>query len=744
MATPANLPRGVFPFRLLRGVLSFLLCSLLACGALYAAVEKERTSDWATLTRLAKVLRTESGTAAYDQLAVFVRESPDPELRAQAAFALGVFDSERERWAEAHSWLQKAQSSKILDDYAALYRARAGMELGEWEAARDALASKRFSGSTLAEDVQVLQAKILARAGRSGAALQSLKAIPGFEKRAALLFTYGEILAGADREKEAIKVLRRVYFGFPLSTRAEPAKTILVQLEEETGAGFADAGVALWRERAEYLWAERAYIGAWAAYQNLSGQETGQAQQGALLRATAALYNRGSRRAACRKLKAVGVVPEVLRGEKRALQARCEVRAGNWEEAQSHLAYLALHFPGTPEYEAALRATADTAWVRGENTRAILYYQQYRLAFPDSPAAAGAHWRFAWAVYGKGDAAAKLFEDYIIRPASSSFHSRALYWRARLALEEKQEALARHLFTKAVANTPRDYLAQRAQEYLAKFEGISPDGKGLPEWAGKIPARKNVRPIGALPASLQPRVDKAVALNHLGLEEMASRELEAGLQQNPHPAFWFEAARLAARQGNYLRAAENTRRAFPGYLTADLEELPREAWELLFPLPYWDVIHRESQRRGVDPFLVAGLIRQESRFDREAVSSVGALGLMQLMPPTARQLARNRRLSRERILEPERNIRLGVLHLSQLLRRFDGNVEKAVAAYNGGGTRVAQWSKELPADIPAFVESIPLKQTRNFVYIVLRNYQFYRDLYGGGEAPVIQRSRSSE
>ena len=225
---------------------------------------------------------------------------------------------------------------------------------------------------------------------------------------------------------------------------------------------------------------------------------------------------------------------------------------------------------------------------------------------------------------------------------------------------------------------------------------------------------------------------------------MASRELEAGLKLNPHPALWFEAARLAARQEKYLRAAENTRRAFPGYLTADLGELPREAWELLFPLPYWDVIHRESQRRGVDPFLVAGLIRQESRFESEAVSSAGALGLMQLMPPTARQLDRNRRLSRERILEPERNIRLGVLHLSQLLRRFDGNVEKAVAAYNGGGARVAQWTKELPADIPAFVESIPLEQTRNFVYIVLRNYQFYRDLYGGGEAPVIQRSRSTE
>jgi soluble lytic murein transglycosylase len=576
--------------------------------------------------------------------------------------------------------------------------------------------------------------------------LQSLKEIPGFEKRAALLFTYGEILAGADREKESIKILRDVYFGFPLSTKAEPAKAVLLALQEQMGASYPEASVALWRERAEYLWVERAYIGARAAYQTLGDRQTGQAKQGALLRATASLYYRGSRRAACRELKAVGVVPEVFRGEKRALQARCAVRAGNWEDAQNHLAYLALKYPAAQEYETALRATADTAWVRGERARAIQYYQQYRLAFPKSPAAAVAHWRFAWAVYSEGDAAgaAQLLEKYATNPAPSSLRSRALYWRARLALEEKQEALAQHLFTKAVANTPRDYLAQQAQAHLAQLTDPTSDGKVLPEWAGKIPARKNIRPVGALPASLQPRVNKAVALNHLGLEEMASRELEAGLVKNPHPALWLEAARLSSLQGDYRRAAENTRRAFPRYLTADLDELPREAWELLFPLPYWDVIRRESERRGVDPFLVAGLIRQESRFDKEAVSSVGALGLMQLMPATARYLDRNRRLSREQIQEPERNIRLGVLHLSQLLGRFDGDVEKAVAAYNGGGTRVARWAKELPADTPAFVESIPLEQTRNFVYIVLRNYQFYRDLYGGGEAPVIQRSRSTE
>ena len=115
MATPANLLSGGTSFRSFRGVLSFLLCLLLVCGALYAATETERSSELGTLTRLAKALRTESGATAYKQLSLFLRESSDPELRAQAAFALGLFDLERERWAEARAWFQKAQPSKVIN-----------------------------------------------------------------------------------------------------------------------------------------------------------------------------------------------------------------------------------------------------------------------------------------------------------------------------------------------------------------------------------------------------------------------------------------------------------------------------------------------------------------------------------------------------------------------------------------------------------------------------------------------------
>jgi soluble lytic murein transglycosylase len=121
---------------------------------------------------------------------------------------------------------------------------------------------------------------------------------------------------------------------------------------------------------------------------------------------------------------------------------------------------------------------------------------------------------------------------------------------------------------------------------------------------------------------------------------------------------------------------------------------------------------------------------------------------MQLMPATARAVARNRALARSRLTEPELNIQLGTRYLASLLRRFGGNVEKAVAAYNAGGGRIEEWAARSSSDEPAeFVENIPLRQTREFVYIVLRNYRFYRDLYAGegvGAGPAARGERGAE
>ncbi len=163
-----------------------------------------------------------------------------------------------------------------------------------------------------------------------------------------------------------------------------------------------------------------------------------------------------------------------------------------------------------------------------------------------------------------------------------------------------------------------------------------------------------------------------------------------------------------------------------------LPELPEEVWRTVYPFVYGESIQATAEMAGLDPMLVAGLIRQESVFQAQAVSRAGAIGLMQVMPPTGRQLARQLRLSyaKKKLFQPEFNLRLGTVHLARLVRQYD-SVEAALAAYNAGESRVAQWRAGRTFSEPAeFVESIPFTEQREYVQIVLRNREIYRSLYG--------------
>jgi soluble lytic murein transglycosylase len=161
------------------------------------------------------------------------------------------------------------------------------------------------------------------------------------------------------------------------------------------------------------------------------------------------------------------------------------------------------------------------------------------------------------------------------------------------------------------------------------------------------------------------------------------------------------------------------------------DDVPSEIWRIVYPWPYRSQIEREAARNGLDPTLLAGLIRQESAFASDAVSVSNALGLMQVWPPTGTTLARTLKLSYSRTLlfDPDYNLRLGAYYLSSLLKMF-GKPELAVAAYNAGETRVMEWTTgQSYEELPEFVESIPITQTRDYVQIVLRNSGLYRRIY---------------
>lgn len=148
--------------------------------------------------------------------------------------------------------------------------------------------------------------------------------------------------------------------------------------------------------------------------------------------------------------------------------------------------------------------------------------------------------------------------------------------------------------------------------------------------------------------------------------------------------------------------------------------------KLFYPIKHFDSILDHA--KTVHPFLITALIRQESAFQDGARSRVGASGLMQLMPRTARLI--DRRVNRRKLFDPETNIRLGVVYFERLVARYHGDVELALAAYNAGPEVVDKWEKRYPMkNRLLFLDLIPYAETRNYVTLIGRNYYWYSKLY---------------
>jgi soluble lytic murein transglycosylase len=191
-----------------------------------------------------------------------------------------------------------------------------------------------------------------------------------------------------------------------------------------------------------------------------------------------------------------------------------------------------------------------------------------------------------------------------------------------------------------------------------------------------------------------------------------------------------EMARLAESPTEGLRMMKSLG---ADYLTLEFEDVPVKFWEYLFPMPYRKDVVATARLRALDPYILAGLIRQESEFDPKARSHKNAYGLTQVLPSTGRQIARNAGVSKFRtpmLYQPAVNLKLGSYYLRSMLDQWGGKWEHTLAAYNAGPHRVSEWLTWNSYSEPAeFIETIPFTETREYVQAVLRNAALYRRLY---------------
>ena len=411
-------------------------------------------------------------------------------------------------------------------------------------------------------------------------------------------------------------------------------------------------------------------------------------------------------------------VPERIAAEAMYQAGRAQYSRGRRAQARNTFLRVAELFPGQDGTARALYRLAHLQHHELDMDGARENYRRAADASPTLAEAGIARLRLGGLQYlaGDYDKAAATFEEYIGHQPNGRLLGQARYWTARsyLRLERVEEAEA--------------LLRQVRQEEPVSYYGI-----GAGELLGQTPLSF---PMDA-PPPRRVRTDSMVrngllrvqVLEELGRSAEAASEIERLRNHFARTAGGdYALAEALAERGRTLAA-----------ISVGWEIHHREGtWNprllrLIHPFPFQDLVVPEAGASGIDPYLVAAVIRRESAFDPTVRSSVGAIGLMQIMPRTGQGLARELSIANYRtelLRQPELNVHLGVRYLSNLLRQYDGDLALALAAYNAGPGRANRWRQLPEVGEPAlFMERIPFDETREYVRNVKIYLALYRELY---------------
>ncbi len=687
----------------------------------------------ADLKPMAMQLLENRSPAAYAGVEAYARKHAGSDPGALANLVLGYARLLDRDYGKAIAPLKKAQAGgSELADYATFFLGSAYNGSGE---AKNAVATlqefeRKYPGSVFLRDATVAYANALTAAGdpQQAASLLQRKRTP---TRADLELALGKALLQSGEAGKAIEVLRNLYFTMPVAPEAEQAGSLV---KSAAATGLPPVTLAQRKTRADLLSQGRRYRDAAREYRDLVPDAPSEQRAGLQVALGGALHRAGDDRQARSILEGSSNSKGELEAERLFYLVEIARSDGDDERLRNVLSALREAGAGSSWLEQGLLQAGNMYLLQPDFDRAIESYRELQQRFPKGKLAAYAHWKVAWLNLRQGrleDARRGFEQQLALYPASPQVPA-ALYWRARIAEEQGEAGRARQYYQKLVARFPNFYYADQARERLREVRASAPAASE--PLLDKIPPLTAVSAEEAEPPEDNVRWQKARLLENGGLLELAVRELQTAAEEGGSVWATSAMARVYRQNGRHDRALQLLKRIIPSYFAMDLQALPREQWESLFPRAYWSDLRRFSAANQLDPYVVASLIRQESEFNPAAVSRANAIGLMQLLPVTGRKLAREmriRRYSSEQLLKPTVNLQLGTRYFRQLVDKYDGRLEYALAAYNAGPDRVEAWlGLGKYRDPQEFVESIPFTETREYVQAVLRNASVYRKLYG--------------
>jgi soluble lytic murein transglycosylase len=680
------------------------------------------------LRPMAQQLASTRSAAAYAGVLSYAQSHPG-EGAAAAYLALGHASMLDHRYADAVTDFNQAKrAGDALNDYADYLGAQAAVQAGRASEAYTLLDhfADHYPDSIFVATAPVVLANAHLQQGDAQGALRVLQPVNTPETESTdFQYSLGRAYQLSGDTSHAAPLFRTIYVAQPLTTEAGQAATQLQAMGTPLSAAER-------KTHADVLFNAKRYSEASAEY-NAIGKNNPQlsaADRDALIiyAAVCDFKLKHLSRHDVEKLPETNddsaalklyMLAELSRGE--------DDRAGH----DALITQMIQRFPTSRWLEEALYSGGNMYLLKHDAGQAIYHYSTLVKMFPNSTYAPSSHWRAAWMNYRTRNypEAARLMDEQIARYAGGSEIPDALYWRGRIYEDEEHDfGQATNYYRRLTEIYPDYYYAMLARQRLVVLgkQPVTPAAAALSA-AKQAP---QVELTGELPEN-DVHLIKARLLANAALNEYIGPEIHA----SPNSDEWgaLAQAEIFVSYGEYTRALQSMKHSGISFYTMPMDQVPVIYWHLLFPQPYWKELVADSGTNGVDPYLVASLIRQESEFNAGAVSPMNAYGLMQLLPVVGRSIAKKhgmKRFSTTQLLDPSVNLDLGTANLKQVLDRFGGQVEYALAAYNAGDTPVRQWlASNDYKDVQEFVESIPYTETREYVQSILRNREMYRALY---------------
>jgi soluble lytic murein transglycosylase len=645
--------------------------------------------------------------------------------------ALRLFDQGNDAQAFAALSAPDVQAG-LLGPHAVYFAARAQLRLGKADEALRLFRAlqKREPAGYLREAAAIGEAEALEEAGDHGEAADIYERLSKARPLALddILMRLGREAVAAGEEQRGLEAYARVYYEFPLSETATAARARLDASGHFQPITAKSQRFKFELGRAQRLFGAKQYGPARSAFEALQTNADEDDREIVNLRIAESDYHLKRYRQALH-----GLAPYVTKGAHQAealyFHAAASRALGDNATYLRHVRLLVDKFPDQTWAEEALNHLGTQYIRQDDDAAADTVFRELIERFPSGVHTDRAVWKVGWRSFigGRYDEAAELFERAAVTFPRSDYRPAWLFWAGRAHEQGQRADLAEARF----------YLA--ATDYLNTYYGRL----SVQKLRGRVPAPRVIAETPAPVVPPPPNEYIVRALLEVGRYDEALNELKYAQRQ------WGESAQLQAttawilrqqglalsgrEQFNLLRGSINTmRRAYPQFMAAGGEHLPREVLSVIFPISYWDLIQKYSAANDLDPHFVAALMAQESTFVADIRSSANAVGLMQLIPSTARAMARKLglRYTPRLMTNPEANIRMGTAYLSDKIREF-GSPHLALASYNAGERAVRRWLSERPGvPVDQFIDDIPYPETQNYVKRILGTTEDYRRLYG--------------